>query len=46
MTAQPFTAAIIARAIRARRLQALRADEQVRREAMKTIETIERSSLK
>lgn len=38
MNAKPFTATIIARAIRARRLQALHAAEQARREALKTIE--------
>lgn len=38
MNAKPFTAAVIARAIRARRLQALGAAEQARREVLKTIE--------
>ena len=41
MTAKPFTSAVIARAIRARLLQALHGAEQARREALKTIENIE-----
>lgn len=38
MTAKPFTAAFIARAIRARHLQALNAAEQARREALKNLD--------
>lgn len=46
MTVKPFTAAVIVRAIRARRLYALSATEQAKREAIKIIDTLERSSLK
>lgn len=44
---KPFTATVIARAIRAYRLQTISAAEQARREALKALDkAIDRSNLK